>query len=282
MNSAVRGEYSVGYWMTPVVRRLLWINSIVYLLQLFTTKLFSVQWIPWDYFALSRELTVQHGMVWQFFTYMYLHANLTHLLLNMWGLMMFGRDVEQVFGSARFFIYYTLCGFGGALASCAAYPNTFVIGASGAIFGVLVAFAVLFPYRPVAFIFIPVPFPAWMFVAVYGAINLIYSLEGGGGVAYMAHVGGLGSGLLYFWLTGQMKFPFGARLAPASQPSAISRWMTSVRQKIDTRRAEERRLTAAELDTLLDKIAKSGMNSLTRAERRRLKNASAELRKGKE
>ncbi len=281
MNNAIRGEFSVGYWMTPVVRRLLGINVVVYLLYLFTTKLFSVEWIPWEYLALSRQGAVQHGMVWQFITYMYLHANLTHLLVNLLGLVMFGRDVEQVFGSVRFFTYYTLCGFGAGVASCVAYPNP-VIGASGALFGVLLAFAALFPYRPVYLLFVPVPFPAWMFVALYGLIDLIYSIEGGGTIAYMAHIGGLVTGLFYFWLTGQMKFPFGAKLAPASRPSTLSRWVTSVRQKIDRRRAEERRLTAAELDAILDKIAKSGMNSLTRAERSRLKNASAELRKGKE
>lgn len=274
MNSAIRGEYSVGSWMTPVVRRLLWANAILYLLKFLTGR-----WISWHPLALTPEMALHHGMVWQFFTYMYIHFDLMHVLFNLFGLFMFGRDVEQIFGGTRFFAYYTLCGLGAALVSCAAYPTGTILGASGAIYGVLLAFAVLFPYRPVYFLFVPVPIPAKWFIVVYGLIDLIYGMESGGSVAYMAHLGGLATGLLYFWFSGQLKFPFGARRQPASQPSFLGRLLARIRQSRDLRRSEEQRLSAAALDAILDKIAKSGMNGLTREERRRLKNASTELRK---
>lgn len=281
MGSAMIGESSIGSWMTPVVRRLLWINGILYLVK-FLTGLWDQR--LWHYVALTPDLAFHEGMVWQFFTYMYVHFDLTHVLFNLFGLFMFGRDVEQVFGSARFFTYYTICGFGAALAACFAYPHSAIVGSSGAIYGVLLAFAILFPYRPVYLMFIPVPIQARWFIVFYGALDLMYSIEGGGNVAYVAHLGGLATGIIYFWVGRRFKNPFVSTPFPiqTDQPSLLSRWATSIRAKRQKRRDQEDRLTQAELDGILDKIAKSGMTSLTKQERLRLKNASADMRKRSE
>ncbi|OGH60416.1 MAG: hypothetical protein A3G34_10275 [Candidatus Lindowbacteria bacterium RIFCSPLOWO2_12_FULL_62_27] len=274
MNNAIRGESGIGSWLTPVVRRLLWVNAILYLLKFLTTR-----WVPWNLLALAPAQALEGGMVWQFFTYMYLHFDVMHVLFNLFGLFMFGPDVEQVMGSRKFFTYYTLCGFGAALLACIAYPNGIILGSSGALYGVLVAFAVLFPYRPVYLWFFPVPVQARWFIVIFGLIDLIYSIEGAGNVAHVAHLGGLATGLVFFWVTRKLAFN---QRRESARPNAVVRWVSSVRQKYERRKSEKLRLSAAELDTLLDKIARSGMNSLTRTERERLKAASADLRKSRE
>lgn len=273
MNYAVGGGSSTGAWTTPIVRRLMWANGLIFLLRLFTAQV-----LPWDYVLLMPDLALQQGRVWTLATYMYVHFDLMHLLTNLLGLWIFGPDVERVFGSRRFFFYYTFCGFGAALTACVAYPHGMILGASGAIYGVLLGFAVLFPYRPV-YLFGVAPIEARWLAVMYGVIDLVGGIQGGGNVAHLAHLGGLATGFLIFAMSGKIHLPMIGRKS-LSTPSFLSRWFKSFRQKRERRQIERHRLSAAELDAILDKIAKSGMNSLTRQERDRLKSASAEMRRG--
>jgi membrane associated rhomboid family serine protease len=154
--------------------------------------------------AIAADEPIFH--VWQLLTYSALHANPTHLLFNMFGLYMFGREVEQTIGHVRVAALYVASVVGGAfvqiavsLASTHSYP---VIGASAAVFGLLVSYAMLFPHRRVVLLFPPIPMPAWVFATGYGVLELFLGASGEeADVAHFAHIGGmLGAiALMVYW-----------------------------------------------------------------------------------
>lgn len=141
-------------------------------------------------------------MPWQVVTYAFVHASLAHLAFNMLGVYMFGADVERVWGSPRFLNYYLVCTISAAAAQVgvaaltgAYYPT---VGASGALFGLLLAFARLYPNRVIVPLIPPIPMRAPVFVAVYGALELVLGVTGTlAGIAHFAHLGGLAGGYLY-------------------------------------------------------------------------------------
>ncbi|HWI78456.1 MAG TPA: rhomboid family intramembrane serine protease [Ramlibacter sp.] len=140
-------------------------------------------------------------MPWQVLTYAFVHGGMSHLLFNMLGVYMFGSDLERVWGSRRYLTYYLVCAVSAAVAQLlvtaitgASYPT---VGASGAVFGLLLAFAMLFPRRMIMPLFPPIPMRAPVFVALYGALELIFGITGTAeGVAHFAHLGGLAGGYL--------------------------------------------------------------------------------------
>jgi membrane associated rhomboid family serine protease len=153
---------------------------------------------------------------WQLVSYGFLHGGLTHLLFNMLALYMFGQDIERLFGTRFFLQYYFACIVVAALAhlSVTAWlgaPPMPTVGASGAMFGLLLAYGWFFPQRRVMLIFPPIPMPARVFVAGYGALELVLGVSGSAsGVAHFAHLGGmLGGWLMIQWRRG--RFPFGPR-----------------------------------------------------------------------
>jgi membrane associated rhomboid family serine protease len=144
--------------------------------------------------------------VWQPLTYMFLHSGLFHLLFNMLALWMFGVELERMWGTRYFLKYYFITGLGAAATTLllALLPVSFgeslyyslTIGASGAVYGILLGYALYFPSRPIYMYFV-FPIPAKYFVIIIGAISLFSSMGGGGGVAHTAHLGGLVVGYLY-------------------------------------------------------------------------------------
>lgn len=144
--------------------------------------------------------------VWQFVTYMFLHGGISHILFNMLTLWMMGTELERMWGTKFFTKFYFVCGIGAGvtqfLVGLIPLPMTSVfftnvtIGASGAIFGLLLAYALYFPTRPILMFFI-FPVPAKYFVMILGGIQLLLASAGGGGVAYTAHLGGIATGYLY-------------------------------------------------------------------------------------
>jgi len=139
---------------------------------------------------------------WQVVTYSFLHGSPFHLFLNMLALYMFGSDIERIFGHRRYLVYYLnsvlTAAFAqllvSALAGSPPYPT---LGASGGVFGVLLAFALYFPRRIIMLIFPPIPMPAWLFVILYGMIELYLGVTGTQqGVAHFAHLGGMLGGFL--------------------------------------------------------------------------------------
>lgn len=156
-------------------------------------------------------------MPWQLLTYAFLHGGLSHLVFNMFGLYMFGAELERVWGSRRFLVFYfvsVLCAAAAQLA-VAAWSGSMVptVGASGGLFGLLLGFAMLFPHRKIVPLIPPIPMPAWLFVLLYGLVELGLGVTGSmSGVAHFAHLGGLAGG----WLTlrywrGQPPFGWGRR-----------------------------------------------------------------------
>jgi membrane associated rhomboid family serine protease len=154
-------------------------------------------WPPGRYFVPDLHAVVGFRP-WQVVTYAFLHANVTHLLLNMWALSIFGRDVERVLGGRRFLVLYLAAVLSAAGAQLTvvslapAAPPYPTVGASGGVFGVLLAFAIFYPRRIVMLVFPPIPMPAWLFVTVYGLVELASGVLGtAAGVAHFAHLGGM-------------------------------------------------------------------------------------------
>jgi membrane associated rhomboid family serine protease len=186
--------------LTPAVRVLLYVNIGAYLISLIFPVV--VEW-----FGLQPQLVIEKYRLWQPITYMFLHARSpSHILFNMLILWMFGVDLERQWRTRFFVKYYFVTGVGAGLLSIAAaflpfeatratyYAN--IIGASGALYGLLLAYAIYYPNRPILmFLFFPVP--AKYFVAILGAIAFIMSFEGGGSVAATTHLGGLAIGYLF-------------------------------------------------------------------------------------
>ncbi len=143
---------------------------------------------------------------WQLVTYAFLHGGLFHIAFNMFALYMFGGPLEQVWGGRRYAIYYFVCVVSAAIAqlitaqiSGAIYPT---VGASGGVFGLLLAFAIYFPHTRIMLLFPPIPMPARVFVVLYAAIELVLGVTGTQeGVAHFAHLGGMVGGyiLLRWW-----------------------------------------------------------------------------------
>ncbi|MEO7198971.1 MAG: rhomboid family intramembrane serine protease [Dokdonella sp.] len=195
--------------MPPVTRILLIANVGIYLLQSVMGDFLIMNFALWP---LGAHRMVQGGgsvgfEVWQLLSYGFLHGGFTHLLFNMFALWMFGGRIERVLGTQPFLIYYLVCVIGAALAQLLVvamftggyYPT---IGASGGVFGLLLAFGMMFPHERLMLLFPPIPMPAWLFVTGYGVIELVLGITGTqAGVAHFAHLGGMAFGilLLQYW-----------------------------------------------------------------------------------
>ncbi|MSQ19036.1 MAG: rhomboid family intramembrane serine protease [Betaproteobacteria bacterium] len=139
--------------------------------------------------------------LWQVVTYGFLHGGIGHIFFNMFGVYMFGSELERVWGSNRFLIYYMTCVIAAAIVqiifSMMIGSRAPTVGASGGVFGLLLAYAMLFPQRKFFLIFLPVPIPAWLFVTLYGLLELYLGVTGTqAGVAHFAHLGGMLGGFL--------------------------------------------------------------------------------------
>jgi membrane associated rhomboid family serine protease len=150
---------------------------------------------------------------WQLVSYAFLHANVGHLAVNMFGLWMFGRDVEAMLGRATMLKLYIVSLLSAAVTQLLVayvvdihYPT---VGASGGIFGVLLAYAMYFPRRIVVLMFPPIPMPAWLFVSVYAVLELALGVMGTeAGVAHFAHLGGMAGALTLLRRTGRPAHPY--------------------------------------------------------------------------
>jgi membrane associated rhomboid family serine protease len=199
--------------LTPIVRALLYANLIVYGLEWLTGDRLLEIFALWP-LGSDRLYGAPPFEPWQLVTYAFLHdtSSLWHLLGNMFALYMFGPDVEQTLGWRRFLLYYFACVIGAGLAQLwvvqALSPGPYeTIGASGGIFGLLLFYGMTFPHRRLLLLFPPVPMPAWLFVTLYGILELFLGVFGRAqGVAHFAHLGGMATGLaliLYWRSTGR-------------------------------------------------------------------------------
>lgn len=141
--------------------------------------------------------------VWELISYMFLHASLGHIFFNLFALWMFGQAIENFWGTRRFTIYYFLTGIGAALLHMLiGAANAPTLGASGAVYGILLAFGMMFPERRIMLLIPPIPIKAKYFVAIFGVIELISGISrSNSGVAHFAHLGGMLVGfiLIKYW-----------------------------------------------------------------------------------
>jgi len=176
-----------------MIKNLMIIMGAVFLLQMVFNG-----WINY-YFGLIPVLVWKKYYLWQLATYIFLHGGITHILFNLLALWMFGGELESLWGSRKFLRYFLFCGIGAGICTVILTPYQFipVIGASGAIYGILLAFGWLFPNRLI-YIYFLFPIPAKYMVIIFGLIELFSSMQGtGGGIAHLTHLGGLLFGLVY-------------------------------------------------------------------------------------
>lgn len=197
--------------LPPIIKLLLISNILVFLFELYAANQLITVFALWpvvpDQLAFNSQ--INSFKLWQLISYSFLHGNLTHLLLNMYALWLFGVQLENLWGSRIFAIYYFVCVIGAGLVQLlvsnlgiqdgAYYPT---IGASGGVFGVLLAFGMFFPNRILILLIPPIPIKAKWFVLIYGIIELWFGISGTAtGIAHFAHLGGMLFGLLliYYW-----------------------------------------------------------------------------------
>ena len=285
--------------ITPAVKWLIAANVAVAFLQL--TIVGQDQMYRW----LGFELSALHGSWWRIFTYMFVHGGILHLGLNMYTLWMFGRRVEMVWSPGGFTRYYIWCGLGGWLAHLTFARDSGLIGASAAVFGVMLAYAMRWPDEEVL-LFGVLPIKVKWLVTGLVVLNLVQgitTMTQGSGTAYFAHLGGLAFGWLYLRTpTAKSIDRLRQRVSqlpdvPDETPRAIPRSLPRTRERgneIDEIVAKSKAVVtkrqpivppvrtinkrADQLNLVLDKISEQGLDSLTSEERRLLEDMSRQLR----
>ncbi|MGH7603713.1 MAG: rhomboid family intramembrane serine protease [Gemmatimonadaceae bacterium] len=285
--------------MTRAVQWLLALNIGVYFLQL---TLFGTDA---TYSALALDPATFPSHWWTVVTYMFVHAWLAHIAFNMFTLWMFAPRLEHVWGTRSFVQFYLWCGIGGAVAHLIFAQHTAVIGASGAISGVLVAYALRWPDEEV-YIFGVIPMKSrWLILAMIG-MNIIFALSPNSGIDWTAHVGGMAFGWLFLKLSsigGLTRVRGWVSALPEESedmPRAVPRNRSPMREPargvdeivqrskavalreskpvVHVPRQESAKEYAARVNRVLDKISQHGMESLTTDEKRLLEEMSRKLR----
>lgn len=184
----------MNFTVPPATQTLIVINVVAFVVQLMTGNA-PVAWLA--LWPLGSNILGAGFAPWQLVTYSFLHVSIWHLFFNMFALFMFGSELERLFGPRWYLSFYFVCVVTAALAqlvfaavtSAPPYPT---VGASGGVFGLLLGFGMYFPRRTVMLIFPPIPMPAWLFVTLYGLLELYLGVTGtAAGVAHFAHLGGM-------------------------------------------------------------------------------------------
>jgi membrane associated rhomboid family serine protease len=250
-------EFGVRRW-TKGVKWLIITNCFIFLLMLVGYRLIEP-------FGLTPTL-VKKGYIWQIFTYMFLHGGLFHLFFNMFALWMFGPPIEQQWGTRQFVKYYFYTGIGAGIFTFVLSINSTIptIGASGAIFGILVAYALLFP-DSIIYLWFLFPVKAKYLVIFFGILELIASINyTPDGIGHFAHLGGMVVGYLYLksdWRTAHF-FRFFREMKYRRKLKALNK------------KHKETEKLMSQVDQILDKINKVGYENLSKAEKKILEKAS--------
>lgn len=264
-------RFGLNFAITPMVRRLLVANTVVFAVTLMVGQRFAFDW-----FAFQPTNVVFRP--WGPLTYMFLHGDLGHLAVNMLVLFFFGPRLEAKWGESEFLRFFLICGLGGAVLSFVFLPST-VIGASAATYGVMLAYAMNWPDQPI-YVFGIFPVPAKYlvgFLALVAMLSAAGSVQGGSSIAHFAHLGGLIAGYVYLkadfrtrsFVEGVRRKARPRRLAIVPREEPRSNRPTA---GISSPREEARLYD--EVDAVLDKISAEGMSALTEAELRLLDEVS--------
>lgn len=249
-----------GY-ITPLIKALLIANGIIFLIQVLSSLNIA------ETFGLTPAIFYKEfpNYFYQPLTYMFLHAGLFHLFWNMFALWMFGTEIESAWGRKSFLFFYILCGLGGAFLSLVftPYSPATIMGASGAIYGILAAYWLMFPNR--YFIF-PIPMKVKYAIPLFALITFV---AGGARIAHLAHLGGALVGLAYIKLDWRLYRPLS--------------WWRNLKYKRKTAKQQKRRMEAEEVmkrvDAILDKINEVGIENISDEDQRFLNDASQILSK---
>jgi len=286
----------------PVLKKLLFANGIVFFIQLISQMIvygytvegyaLTYEYFLTKYFALNPILGDHNSFyIWQLLTYQFMHGNFTHILFNMFMLWMFGMEIENIMGSKKFLIFYLACGFGAGLMQLFLSPLFEggmgpTIGASGAVFGVMIAFAMYFPDRYV-YIYFLIPVKAKYLIAFLVVIEFM-SVGNQSLVAHLAHIGGAVTAF-FFLLYDRRKQISAGNIFGSLKRSTGNFSKSSFNNPFKQRNAKdiedakfydineykkEDVVTEAEIDVILDKISKSGYQNLTDREKKILFEAS--------
>jgi membrane associated rhomboid family serine protease len=278
----------------PVIKALLIANGLMWLFfGLFLPALTSQMSV----FVIFREYLELWPLgtnfwPWQLITYMFLHGGFWHIFFNMLMLWMFGMELEYTWGSAKFLLYYMLCGIGAGIANLLVAPLLGqvapTVGASGAVFGILIAFGMLWPDRPI-YVYFLLPIKAKYFIAASIGLELFTGVTGSSdGVAHVAHLGGAAVGFLFI-LTERHSVTF--RSLMGNLGSGVFRRASRPRVRPESEIHEarfydiggppgkdnEEEVTQEVIDAILDKISKGGYQSLSEEEKRILNEASRKI-----
>lgn len=192
--------------LPPITRALLIANIGLYLVQMLAGDFMVAHLALWP-LGPSPYSNVPGFEPWQLLSYGFLHGSLMHLAFNMFALWMFGGTIERTLGQKPYLTYYLVSVVGAGLTQLAVmhfFPSGYfpTVGASGGVFGLLLAFGLMYPHQRIMLLFPPIPMPAWLFVTGYGLIELYLGITGTqAGVAHFAHLGGMLFGflLIHYW-----------------------------------------------------------------------------------
>jgi membrane associated rhomboid family serine protease len=260
-----------GFQLTPWVRRLIIANAVVSL----SAWLFGLG----DLLGFQPRYALQRP--WTFISYMFVHGDFWHLFFNMLGLFFFGPPVEERLGSKEFIRYYTICGLiGGAVLAFIFAPNSMLIGASGAMYAIMLAFAVFWPDMPI-YIWGIFPVKAkWLIIAFAAASVLFMITPSGGNTAHWAHLGGFAVGFIYIKFGSLFGSPMEKlqRFTAKRKLKVIPGQGQALKREEPARRRRGEEEVLDEVDKVLDKISTHGMASLTTEERKLLDEVSKRYR----
>lgn len=255
--------FGLGGGLTPAVKGLLIACVGVYLLQLGAR---AAHFPMTPLFGLSRG-TVSDGWIWQLVTYMFLHGGVFHLVFNMLVLWMFGSQLEAGWGSRAFLRYYFVCGIAAGVATWLIPLGADVptVGSSGAMYGLILAYGMMFP-DAVVYIYFLFPIRAKYLAFILGGIEFLSSMsQRNDGIAHFTHLGGLAAGYVYLRFGDRLRWMAARRGLGPGRGRRKAR-VADIREARATRSRQRE-----EVDAILDKISSQGMGSLTPQERRRLR-----------
>jgi len=304
------GGFSV---FPPVIKNLLIINGVVFFFQVIGENInvgdgFRLSDILTKYFALiplsGVNIPSNLGTVfeqwtflpWQLITYQFMHGSFSHILFNLFALWMFGMEIENLWGSKKFLYFYLICGTVAGLFQLLIAPLIGMgtgptIGASGAIFGILIAFGMLFPDRRIYLYFL-IPVRAKYLIGFLIILNILW-LNDPSNVAYLAHLGGAFAGFLFIMFDKTIDAPFKRTIMnfrSGSSGSSFSNSFSNFTDRFKTKSSniedaryydidskEKEEVSQAEIDRILDKISQSGYQNLSEREKKILFEASKKM-----
>lgn len=288
----------------PVIKNLLIINGVIFFLMTMFQNV-SFNGIPSEniiirWFALM-PLGSGYFELWQLITYQFLHGGFSHILFNMFALWMFGAEIELNWGSKKFLLYYLLCGVGAGLLHMFLAPLLTgsaapTIGASGAVYGIMIAFAMMFPDRPVYLYFL-LPIKAKYLITFLVLMEFMLIDSAGSGVAHLAHLGGAIVGFAFIMLDKDIYVPFKTMFRRQNFKRKSSNYFddydsgffksrskSSYNNDIkdasfyDLEENDDEIITQEEIDRILDKISKHGYAGLSDKEKKILFEASKKIK----